>query len=332
MKRHSLAALVASVVLLSGCSTGADVDKDNDPGAAATSQAPAKASPASASPAADRDSFTGTWRGPVTGDSSAYEVVAVITNTDGRLSAEVDYPQIDCEARWQETSAGEEGIAFVEELLSGQCLDGSKVTLARSGSELTAQFSSTQSAEVINSVMSPEADRADPEVGTARFDLTHRDGYKMSFTVIWHQVTDTPGEELNAVARSQCLKRMAITNPGGYSFKTVRVSVEVDRPEVNGFQWPEGIMPSLRLNTGSLGFTCGFGIAEADPPFTMAVPGETVLIRREQKTPNNPEGKFDLDLSQLTISTGSDSCTVTGAEDIPETVGGNSRCEVAYPG
>jgi hypothetical protein len=118
----------------------------------ASPNSPAVSKPtSSAAPKANPKDFLGTWSGPVKGDSSIYDVVAVISETNGALTATVKYPQLDCQATWKELGSDSDGMRLQETLISGRCAQGVKIRLAKSGTQILAEFNGTQ----ITSTMDP---------------------------------------------------------------------------------------------------------------------------------------------------------------------------------
>jgi hypothetical protein len=99
-----------------------------------------------------RSAAVGSWAGSVTGDSSAYNVEAVIRQGAAGLSAEVEYPELQCKASWKETSVSGSTVSLEESLISGRCQDNVKVTLTGDGETLTAIFDGG-SGERIKSVL-----------------------------------------------------------------------------------------------------------------------------------------------------------------------------------
>ncbi|MET1087868.1 MAG: hypothetical protein ABWY04_12245 [Arthrobacter sp.] len=109
---------------------------------AAASAAPSSTGAALSSDAAAqlRKEAAGSWSGPVTGDSSAYGVNALIRETTAGLTADVEYPELRCKATWRETAVSGPAISLEESLESGRCLDNVKVTLTMHGDALQATF------------------------------------------------------------------------------------------------------------------------------------------------------------------------------------------------
>lgn len=112
----------------------------------ATSNSPSP----TAAPTADRSDLVGTWTGPVKGDSSLYDVIAVITESGGALSATVEYPQLSCKATWRQLESGGSGVQMQEKLVSGDCLDNSKVRLVPGEGKLFVEFSGTPIKSTMN--------------------------------------------------------------------------------------------------------------------------------------------------------------------------------------
>lgn len=87
-----------------------------------------------------RDAAQGLWTGPVTGDSTAYNVKASIKATSEGLTADVEYPELGCTATWKETAIEGTSISLLESLESGKCLDNVKVTITKDAETWLAFF------------------------------------------------------------------------------------------------------------------------------------------------------------------------------------------------
>ncbi len=92
-------------------------------------------------PTVSPSSLTGRWSGPVSGDQSGFDVVAIIVD-GGSLTATISYPQLNCGGTWTQRGFAGNGVRFVtEQITYGSCVT-SEVTLAPQA-DGTLYFTST---------------------------------------------------------------------------------------------------------------------------------------------------------------------------------------------
>jgi serine/threonine protein kinase len=122
--------------------TGAEV---STPGPTASvwsnSAPPISSTPSSTNPTVAPMSLTGNWSGPVSGDQTAFDVVADIVD-GAQLTGTVSYPQLNCAGIWKGHGSTANGIRLLTETITqGDCVT-SEITLAPQN-DGTLYFTST---------------------------------------------------------------------------------------------------------------------------------------------------------------------------------------------
>jgi hypothetical protein len=100
-------------------------------------------------PPADRRVFVGRWRGPVDQPGSQpYSMQVSLTLRDGRLSGQVEYPELKCGGRLTESSGVPGGMVFLEKITHGldRCVTEGQWSMAPiTGGRVAASYSSGES-------------------------------------------------------------------------------------------------------------------------------------------------------------------------------------------
>lgn len=95
--------------------------------------------------------WTGTWRAPVSGDSSKYDVEVTLYAQGSALRGEVSYPQLNCGGTWTERYVDGDTRGFRETIDHGttRCIVSGDLTLTRQADALLFEYSSSSSGRTL---------------------------------------------------------------------------------------------------------------------------------------------------------------------------------------
>jgi hypothetical protein len=122
-----------------------------DPPKASAPTGSESAAPSSPAPSPYGDSledlgtWTGRWGGPVTGDSSAYDVAIDLTAREGILTGRIEYPQLDCSGEVTQIDVDGSTVTMSEVIQDGtaNCIDSGELTLRQEDGRLHYRYLSS---------------------------------------------------------------------------------------------------------------------------------------------------------------------------------------------